>query len=209
MKLLEALKWRYATKKFDSTKKISESDLEQIKEAVRLSASSYGLQLFKVLLIEDAELRGKLQAASWNQAQITDASQLFVFCNYTKVKPENIDEYIDLKAKTQGIDVNLLTDYADFMKNTIGGMPEEVQAIWTAKQTYIALGNLLAASAELGIDACPMEGFVAKQYNEILGLDEKGLNAAVIATVGYRSSEDETQGMPKVRKSSEDLFELL
>lgn len=209
MKLLEALKWRYATKKFDSTKKISESDLEQIKEAVRLSASSYGLQLFKVLVIEDAELRGKLQAASWNQPQITDASQLFVFCNYTKVTPENIDEYIELKAKTQGIDVNLLTDYADFMKNTIGGMPEEVQAIWTAKQTYIALGNLLAASAELGIDACPMEGFVAEQYNEILGLDKKGLNAAVIATVGYRSSEDETQGMPKVRKSSEDLFELL
>ncbi len=209
MQLVENLKWRYATKKFDDTKKVSATDLDNIKEAISLSASSYGLQAYKVLIIEDLELRKKLQPASWGQSQIVDASHLIVFCNYTKVQPEVIDEYLKLKADTQGLNVDDLSGYGDFMKSKIGSLPEDVVKAWTAKQTYIGLGNLLAACAELKIDACPMEGFEAEQYEQILGLEEKGLSAAVIATIGYRSSEDGTQNSKKVRKPISELFEVL
>jgi nitroreductase len=109
-------------------------------------------------------------------------------------------------ATTRNIPVEALTGYADFMKGSIGNMPAEVKPIWTSKQTYIALGNLLNAAAELKIDVTPMEGFVPAQYNEILGLDKLNLNAALVATVGYRHAEDDTQHYAKVRKSNEDLF---
>ena len=209
MELIKSLNWRYATKKFDATKKIKPEDLETIKEAVRLSASSYGLQLYKVLVIDDPEIREKLKPASWGQTQITDASHLFVFANYADVKDEYIDEYLDLKAETQGLDREALVDYGNMMKGSMSGLSEAQKSQWTARQTYIALGNLLAACASLRIDACPMEGFEAAKYDEILGLTEKGLTAAVIATVGYRSEEDQTQHQKKVRKSSEALFESI
>ncbi len=209
MELINSLNWRYATKKFDPTKKVSAEDLALIKEAVRLSASSYGLQLYKVLVIEDVEIREKLKPASWGQTQITDASHLFVFCNYTDVKDENIDDYLDLKADTQGLDREGLVDYGNMMKGAVSGMSEAIKSQWTAKQTYIALGNLLAVCSLMRIDACPMEGFEAPKYNEILGLTEKGLNASVIATVGYRSEEDKTQFLKKVRKPEESLFESI
>ncbi|GAA4270920.1 NAD(P)H-dependent oxidoreductase [Aquimarina gracilis] len=209
MQLLENLKWRYATKKFDATKKVSDTDLEKIKEAVSLSASSYGLQAYKVLIIEDPEIREKLKPASWGQSQITDASHLIVFCNYTQVGPEVIDGYLKLKATTQGLNFEDLKGYGDFMKTKIGALPDEAVKAWTAKQTYIGLGNLLAASAELKIDACPMEGFEPDEYDKILGLSEKGLSAAVIATIGYRSEEDATQGNKKVRKPIDQLFETI
>ena len=209
MELIESLNWRYATKKFDPNKKIKPEDLETIKEAVRLSASSYGLQLYKVLVIEDPEIREKLKPASWGQTQITDASQLFVFCNFTDVIDKNIDDYLDLKAVTQDLDRGGLVDYGNMMKGAVSGMTAEIKNQWTARQTYIALGNLLAACSMLRIDACPMEGFEPAKYNEILGLNEKGLNAAVIATVGYRSEEDHTQGLKKVRKPAELLFESI
>ena len=207
MELIESLNWRYATKKFDPNKKIKPEDLETIKEAVRLSASSYGLQLYKVLVIDDPEIREKLKPASWGQTQITDASHLFVFCNYTDVNDQNIDDYLDLKANTQNLDRDGLADYGKMMKGAVSGMSETIKSQWTARQTYIALGNLLAACSMLRIDACPMEGFEPAKYNEILGLNEKDLNAAVIATVGYRSEEDQTQHLKKVRKPAESLFE--
>ena len=209
MDIIEGLNWRYATKRFDASKKVKPEDLEVIKEAIRLSASSYGLQLYTVLVIEDQKIRERLKAASWGQSQITDASHLFVFCNYTDVTDENIDNYIDLKAETQGLDKEGLEDYGNMMKGSMAGLSEAQKSIWTAKQTYIALGNLLATCSMLKIDACPMEGFEPAKYNEILGLTEKGLNAAVIATIGYRSEEDKTQHLKKVRKPSEVLFEML
>lgn len=208
MELIKNLKWRYATKKFNPGKKVSNEDLEKIKEAVQLSASSYGLQLYKILIVEDPKLREKLKPVSWGQGQITDASHLFVFCSYSAVKDEDIDSYIKLKADAQGIDPGTLAGYGDFMKSKISEKTDSEKTDWAAKQTYIALGNLLAACAELNIDACPMEGFEAEQYNEILGLSERGLNAAVVATIGYRADDDQAQNSPKVRKPLESLFEV-
>lgn len=209
MELIKNLQWRYATKKFDTSRKVSQNDLEQIMEAVRLSASSYGLQAYKVLVVEDEAVREQLKAASWNQPQITDSSHLFVFCNYKQVNDQVIDEFITLNAGVKGIGSESLQPYADFLKNSLTSRSEDDLQVWTSKQTYIALANLLAASAELKIDACPMEGFDAAAYNEILGLNEKGLSAAVVAAVGYRSADDETQFAAKVRKMKNELFEIV
>ncbi|WP_337966896.1 NAD(P)H-dependent oxidoreductase [uncultured Flavobacterium sp.] len=204
--LLENLNWRYATKKFDATKKISAGDLNTLKEAVRLSASSYGLQPYKVIIVENPEIREQLKAAGYGQTQITDASQLFIFANDLNAGAESVDTYIQDISETRGVPVDALGGFADMMKGTIANLSQEAKNIWTAKQTYIALGTLLAAAAELKIDATPMEGFNPAAFNEILGFDKLGLNASVIATVGYRHDEDESQHYKKVRKSHENLF---
>ncbi len=209
MNYIENLKWRYATKKFDSSKKISTEDLEKLKEAIQLSVSSYGLQLYKVIIVENAALREKLKPASWGQDQITEASHLIVFCNYTNVNDKHVDDFLHMTAKSQGIEVRNLSGYGDFMKSKIKEMTTSDSFHWTSRQTYLALGNLVSACAELKIDSCPMEGFEPEKYNEILGLSKQGLNAAVIATIGYRSIEDHTQNRPKVRKSMNELFEVL
>lgn len=209
MNLIENLNWRYATKKFDASKKVSQDNLDLLKESIRLSASSYGLQLYKVLIIENEAIKEQLKPASYGQSQITDTSHLFVFCNYTNTNNKHVDEYLQLKADIQNLKVEDLQGSGDFMKGALSYKSEEEMNNWTAKQTYIALGNLLAASAELKIDACPMEGFEPQKYNEVLGLTNKGLNASVIVAVGYRSTEDQTQFAKKVRKSTETLFEII
>ena len=209
MSLVENLKWRYATKKFDPTKKVSDADLNTVKDAISLTATSYGLESYKVLVVENTAVREKLLPASWGQTQVMDASHLFVFCNYNEVTTDHIDAFVKLKSDTQGIALENLKGYGDFMKNTIGNIPEEGLKVWTAKQTYIALGNAMAACAELKIDSCPMEGFDAAQYNEILGLDAKGLSASVVLPIGYRSTEDQTQHGKKVRKPLTELFEVV
>ena len=209
MKLLNDLKWRYATKQFDSTQKIPEEELKQLMDVVRLAPSSYGLQLYKVLIINDQETREKLKAASWNQNQITDASALVVFCNYQDVNDHHIDDYINLKSETEQKDINNLKGYGDFMKRKVKGMTQSGKDSWTKRQTYIALGFLLTACAELKIDACPMEGFEIEKYNEILGLADQNLSASVIAAIGYRDKSDKTQHLPKVRKPVNELFEII
>ena len=206
---IENQNWRYATKKFDATKKVSDSDLAILKEAIRLSTSSYGLQPYKVLIIENEEVRKKLQPVSWGQSQIVDASHLFVFANFTNIEDTHIDNYIENIAKTRGINTSDLKGYSDFMKTKIVPLPEEMKSNWTAKQTYLALANLMNAAAELKIDVTPMEGFEPEKYNEILGLSNKGLNASLVATIGYRHAEDNNQFLKKVRKSEEELFETI
>ena len=198
--------WRYATKKFDTTKKISKQDLETLKEAIRLSASSFGLQPYKVLIIENPELRAKLQPAAWGQSQIVDASQLIVFANITNFGETEIDASIANTTKTRGLPADALKGYGDFMKSKIVALPEDVRNTWASKQTYLALGNLMNAASELKIDVTPMEGFEPAQVNEILGLGKLGLNATLLATIGYRHEEDATQHYAKVRKSNEELF---
>jgi nitroreductase len=203
---LENQNWRYATKKFDAAKKVSQANMDFLKEAIRLSTSSYGLQAYKIILVENPEIRAKLQPASWGQSQIVDASHLIVFANYTKIDNEDIDSYLNTIATTRNIPIEAVSGYGDYMKGAILKKSSEEINIWNQKQTYLALGNLLAAAAEIRVDVTPMEGFVPAQYNEILGLDKLNLNAALVAAVGYRSEEDATQHNKKVRKSNEDLF---
>jgi nitroreductase len=198
--------WRYATKKFDATKKVSDADLQTLKEAIRLSASSYGLQPYQVILVENPELRAQLQPAAWGQAQLVDASHVLVFANVTNIGDAEIDAYLNNMAETRGLPLDALQGYGDFMKSKISTLPVEQRNIWTSKQTYIALGNLLSAAAELNIDVTPMEGFEPEKVNEILGLNERGLHASLIAPIGYRHADDATQSYAKVRKSEQELF---
>jgi nitroreductase len=203
---LQNQNWRYATKKFDATKKVSAEDLNTLKEAIRMSSSSYGLQPYKVIIVENPELRAQIQPAAWGQSQIVDASHLIVFANETNIGDDAINELLNSMSITRETPIEALAGYGDFMKSKISNLEPAVKNVWTSKQTYLALGNLLNAAAELKIDVTPMEGFVPEQVNEILGLDKLNLNASLIATIGYRHEEDATQYYKKVRKSQEDLF---
>ncbi|GGX08985.1 NAD(P)H-dependent oxidoreductase [Aquimarina muelleri] len=207
MNVLENLKWRYATKKFDPSRKIEDHSLDVLKESIQLSVSSFGLQLYKVLFIKDKELREELKKFSWQQNQITDASYIVVFCNYIKKSEEHVDEFIALKSYTEQSSIEDLRGYGDFIKTKIKEKSIKEYQHWTALQTYLALSNLLYSCAELKIDACPMEGFIPEKYNDILKLSEQGLSASVIAAIGYRSDKDKTQYYSKTRKPIHKLFE--
>ncbi len=205
MELLEQLNKRYATKKFDASQKIQSEDLNTLLEAIRLSASSYGLQAYKVLVVENPEIRKQLRVAAYDQPQITDASQLLVFALNTNFDEKGVDHFVELIAKSRNIDVSELSGYSDMMKGTFQRPKETVQN-WLTHQIYIALGFGLVAAAQLNLDSCPMEGFDNNQFDEILGLKEKNLHSVVLLTVGYRSQEDAYQNMPKVRLPKEELF---
>ena len=205
-KVLENRKWRYATKKFDTNKKVSEEDMKTFLEAIQLSASSYGLQPYHIFVISDKELREKLKPAAWGQSQITDASHLIIFANFTDFGEELVDNLIKKTSETRDIPIENLKDYSEMMKSSLVNLPQEQKANWAEHQAYLALGNALQAAAELKIDACPMEGYQPEEFNKILGLEEKDLNAGVIMTVGYRSEEDQYQHLAKVRRSKEELF---
>lgn len=204
--ILDKLNWRYATKVFDNSKKVSKEDLNILLDAARLSASSYGLQPYHFFVIEDSEVRSKLRKASWNQSQITDASYLLVLANKPTFDDSLVDNYIDNIIETRGVTKKDVEGYSQMMKGALLGLPDEQKKSWTSEQTYIALGNLMTIAAEMEIDTCPMEGFDKAQYNEILGLNDKNLNASVVLAVGYRADNDETQNYPKVRYSREQII---
>jgi nitroreductase len=203
---LDHQNWRYATKKFDATKKISTEDLNFLKEAIRLSSSSYGLQPYKIIIVENPELRAQIQPAAWGQSQVVEASHLIVFANRTSINDAEIEDFFENISNTRGIPADALAGYKGFLKGNIAKLSDDAASIWNSKQTYLAMGNLLNAAAELKIDVTPMEGFEPAKVNEILGLEKLGLNASLIATLGYRHEEDATQHYKKVRKSNEELF---
>lgn len=205
-KYLENLEWRYATKKFNPEGRIPESEFNELMDAVRLTASSYGLQPYVVVVVESTEVRKALQPACWNQPQITEASHLVILAHRTDFDESLIDSYLAEVSRERAIDPKQLKGYADFMKSKLLDWPAAQKAEWTARQAYIALGNLLSAAADFRIDACPIEGFEAARVNEILNLDSRGLSASVITALGYRSEEDATQYQQKVRRPKEDFF---
>lgn len=208
-KFNDDLNWRYATKKFDASKQISKEDLDQLLESVQLSASSYGLQPYEVLVVENKSIREKLQPEAWNQSQITEASHLLIFASLTKVTGTYVENYLDNMAGTRNLARKDLQGLEDMIKSTILQLPQEQQNVWAAKQAYIALGNLMAAAAHMRIDACPMEGFNAESFDSILDLTQRDLTTTVIAPIGYRSAEDDYQHLAKVRKATSDLIHFV
>ena len=206
MNIIDTLNWRYATKRYDPTRKISDDDIETLKEAVKLSVSSMGLQPYRIIIVENPELREQLKAVAFNQSAITEASHLFIFANETNISQTQIDAYLKNIAETRGITLESLSGFGKSMNGFVSGMSDEDNENWTRHQAYIAMSSLINAAAFLKIDATPMEGFDRKKFNEILKLDEMGLNTAVIATIGYRHKEDAAQHLKKVRKSNAELF---
>jgi nitroreductase len=206
MDIISKLNTRYATKVFDPSKKVSEADMGKLLEAIRLSASSYGLQPYKILVVEDPKIRAELREVAWNQPQITDASALLVFAVKFETNDNSIDEFVDLVAKTRNMPKDALSGYSDMMKGSLQGMNQEQVETWVSKQAYIALGFGLVAAAVLDIDACPMEGFSAVDFDRILDINKLGLKSKVVLAVGYRSEEDHYAHLSKVRQKKEDLF---
>lgn len=206
-KIIEDLNWRYATKKFDPSKKLTDEQVSILKESIRLSASSYGLQAFKVLQVDNPELREKLMVASYGQRPVVDASHLFVFCAHTEVADTDVQNYMELISETQGIPEEELTPFANGIMTSMKKKTDHEILNWTARQTYIALGQLLHTCASLRVDALPMEGFDPTSFDEILNLSASNLTATLACPVGYRHEEDIAQFRKKVRKSSDDLFE--
>lgn len=187
-------------------KKIAADKLQTLLDAVHLAPSSYGLQHYRVLVVEDADTREKLKAAAYGQPQITDASQVIVFATETNLNEDFVKKYIDNIAATRNIPREALAGFEGTMLGTINSRTPEQILTWAQKQAYIGLGFLLTAAAEQGVDACPMEGFDAAQFDQILGLKEKGLTATVIATIGHRAEDDETAKAAKVRRPASEFF---
>ena len=205
-KYIENLHWRYATKKFNPEKKVSKDDLETLLEAIRLSASSYGLQPYEVMVIGDPEVRAKLKPAAFGQPQITDASYLLVFAYNINVDEHYLDEFIKNNSETRNKPVEDFQDLKEMIHNSVLTFTEEAKHIWASRQVYLALGNLLSAAADLKIDVCPMEGFNSAEFDELLDLKSKDLKSVTLATVGYRSETDQLKDAKKVRKSKDELF---
>lgn len=206
MSLVDKLNWRYATKKFDSTKKISADKLQNILDAAQLAPSSYGLQPYRVLIVEDAAIRAQLSEVAYGQPQITNASQLIVFAAETNINEAFGKKYMDNVAATRNIPREALAGFEGVVLGAINARTPEQLVVWAQKQAYIGLGVLVTAAAEQDVDICPMEGFDPAGFDKVLGLAEKGLTATVIATIGYRAEDDATSHAAKVRRPASELF---
>jgi len=202
--LMSNLSWRYATKKFDPSRRIPAQTWDTLLDAARLAPSSFGLQPWKFISVIDPVVRSELRAASWNQPQIVDASHLLVFCRRETMSVTDVDRFVDDIAKTRGVPKEALAEYRSMMVGYVE-KPGADLALWTSKQVYIALGFFLSAAAMLGIDACPMEGIDPAAYDRVLNLGGTGYTSVVVATAGYRATDDMFAGMKKVRYSRADI----
>ena len=208
MSVIESLQWRYASKAMNGAQ-IDGATLDYILEAIRLSASSYGLQPFTVQVISNAELKNKLTPAAYNQPQISQSSQLLVFCVWNDVTEAHVDAYMQGMAEQRVVSLESLAGFKAMILGALKNLSVEQKQTWAAKQAYIALGTAMVAAAEQKVDATPMEGFNAQQVDEILGLDKQGLKSTVLLVLGKRSAEDALASMAKVRRSKDDLFNFL
>ncbi len=206
--LIDCLRWRYATKAFDPARKIPAALWTALEDALVLAPSSFGLQPWKFFVVQNKTVREKLRPAAWNQSQITDASHLVVFAIKKNLNVEDVQRFIALTAKVRGVPVESMAPYQKMMEGFVAKPPLDINA-WAARQVYIALGTFLTSAAMLGVDACPMEGFVPGTFDEILGLDKKGYATVVVATAGYRSADDKYAGAPKVRYEKSAVLEVL
>jgi len=204
--LNDKLAWRYATKKFDASKVVPEDKLERIIEAVRLTATSSGLQPFELMVITNAEIREKIRAVAWNQAQITDCSHLMVFAAWDDITPDRVNMMFDLTNEVRGFRNEGWENYRQMLLGIVAERGTEGNYQSAARQAYIALGSAMIAAAFEEVDATPMEGFDPAAVDEILGLKEKGLRSVIILPLGYRADEgDWLVNLKKVRRSRENF----
>jgi nitroreductase len=210
--ILDNLTWRYAVKKFDAQKKIPEATWKALEDVLVLSPSSYGLQPWKFFVIKDGAVRAALRPASWNQSQITDASHLVVFARKATVTAADVEQYVRRILQVRNAPAAALEDYKNMMLGSVNnpsGLPGGSMDTYTRSQVYIALGFFLFAAAQLGVDACPMEGFDPVKYDEILGLPAMGYRATVAAAAGYRAADDWLAPLAKVRYEAKDVIQVI
>ncbi|WP_029284559.1 NAD(P)H-dependent oxidoreductase [Pedobacter sp. R20-19] len=198
MELIKNLQWRYAVKKY-TDERVSENKIDQIIESVNLSASSCGIQPYRLIVVTNPEVREKLSLGSFN-SQILDSSHLLVFAGFKNISSEYIADYVAMMEEQRALEAATLNSLKDAVTSFFATQTPEQHAVWSAKQAYIGLGTALIAAAELKVDATPMEGFDPELFNKVLGLSEKNLHASVIIALGYRdAANDYLASMPKVR----------
>ncbi|MBK9140401.1 MAG: NAD(P)H-dependent oxidoreductase [Verrucomicrobia bacterium] len=208
--LLEALRWRYATKAFDPNRKIPAETWATLEQAMILAPSSFGLQPYRFLVINDPATREKLLPHAWGQRQVVEASHFVVFAARTSVTEAEIDEFIQLIARTRGVATEALAGYRGMMTGML--LSEGFKPLaphWTARQAYIALANLMTSAALLGVDTCPIEGFVPAEFDRILDLTSQGLASVACCAAGYRSAGDKYASLPKVRFERAHLIKTI
>ncbi|MEI8337570.1 MAG: NAD(P)H-dependent oxidoreductase [bacterium] len=197
--IIEAMNWRYATNKFDPSRKLSDDEVNKILNTLTLSPSSFGVQPWKFVIVTNPDIRAKLQEAGYGQPKITEASHLIVFAVPKVIDDNLIDNFIKSVSDTRGVAVLDLKGYSDMIKGAVLSKTPEQRVEWATRQVYIALGVLVASSAVEGIDVAPMEGFDSKKFDEILGLEKMGLESKVSAAIGFRASDDPYIKYKKVR----------
>ncbi len=203
--ILEQLQWRYATKKFDPSKKISEEKLSILKQSFNFTATSYGLQPLKMIVISNPEVKKELVPLTMNQSQVADASHVLVLCKETDVDAAFIKAHFKREEKIRNTPRAILAPFETFLISDFSEKPKEKLDQWMAKQVYIAMGNLLTVCALEQIDSCPIEGFMPEKYDELLQLKEKGLQSVLVLAVGYRAEDDFFSTLKKVRRGVDQV----
>lgn len=210
MNIVSKLKWRYATKKFDATKKLSTEQLNALLEAANLTATSVGLQPIRLVVVENPALRAQILPHAWGQNQVVDASHLLVLCTVLpETLPTHVEEYIARAAETRGVPVESLDGFKGMITGVISSKSAAEQRVWAEKQAYIALGQIMTVAAELEIDSCPMEGFIPAKVDEVLDLGAKGLASVLMLPVGFRAEDDKYAASPKVRLELDQFVQTI
>ncbi|WP_299336387.1 NAD(P)H-dependent oxidoreductase [uncultured Psychroserpens sp.] len=204
MTTINKLKWRYATKKFDASKLLSDEKLNTLKQAFNLTATSFGLQTIKLIVIEDKGIREQLVEHSYNQKQVLEASHLLIFCIQNNISDEDIDNHFDNVKDIRETPETILEPFRNDLKTMMKGKTIKERQEWSVKQAYIALGNLMTVCAFEHIDSCPMEGFNPQAFDKILNLQDKNLKSVLLLPVGFRDENDMFADFKKVRKQLED-----
>jgi nitroreductase len=208
--LLEALNWRYATKIFDVAKKISADVWKTLEQSLVLTPTSYGLQPYQFLVINNPAKRVELLPHSWGQKQVVDASHFIVFTARTEMKEADVDKLVKRTVDVRKLPANALDAYRGMMiGDVVNGPRGKTAHEWATRQTYIALGNLMTCAAVLGVDACPMEGLVPGEYDKVLNLNGSGYATVVACALGYRAAADKYAGLAKVRYETRDLVKVI
>ncbi len=208
--LLNQLQWRYAVKKFDPTGTIPDAVWHALEQSLVLTPSSFGLQPWKFFVITDKALRQELLPHSWGQTQVVDASHLVVLAIKQDFSLPEVDRFIQRTAEVRGTTLESLEGFAKVIKGFIGRSPDQFDVnAWSTNQVYIALGQLMTAAAVLGIDTCPMEGFIPDQYDKILKLSDQGYHAVVLCPCGYRADDDKYSSLPKVRYPTSEVVQYI
>lgn len=206
--LVASLNWRYAVKRFDPLKKLSSETWNALEEALRLTPSSYGLQPWKFIVVQNVELRKQLRVASWGQSQVEEASHFVVMSARKAMDESYLHKYAVRMSEVRGAPVESFDGFTKMVAKTFLEGPGAAKVPeWAARQCYIALGNLMTSAALLGVDACPMEGLDADKYDEILGLKNSDYKTIVSCALGYRHAEDKYQSTKKVRFLAQDVIE--
>ena len=208
-KIIESLNWRYATKSFDTTKKVSEQDLQTIIEAFRLTPSSFWIEPWKLVIVENEELKSKLVEQSYGQKQVWEASHVLVFTRKKDINDEVIDWFLDNMSKIKWVSREDLKWYEDVVKWYFSRLDESWKKSWAEQQVYLALWNVMTVLSEIKIDSCAIWGFNPKWYDELLKLDGKNLASVVVLPIGYRNEDDKYSVSSKVRFSVDEISEII